>query len=147
MISLLSGVLFGQTEVFSLMKIGFLLLIIIAISVIVLFVGTIKNNSKLIKSSGFVIVLAILSGITTISTAAIKKNIKERKVDQIISELANYKELNRIYPVDLQTIGYDNSELDYTIDSTKTEFRLWYLIDGWHYREYSSRSNKWTSGD
>ena len=147
MISLLSGVLFGQAEIFSLMKLGFLLLIIIVISGIVLLVGTIKNNSKIIKSSGLVIVLAILSGITTLSISAIKKNIKEKKVDEIISELANYKEINTIYPVDLQTIGYDVSELNYTIDSAKTEFKLRYLVDGWHFREYSSKTNKWISGD
>ena len=147
MISILLGVLFGQAEIFGLMKIGFLLFIIIAMSGIVLLVGAIKNNSKIVKSSGLVIVLALFSGIVTLSTSSIKKNIKEKKVDEIILELASYKEINRIYPSKLQIIGYDNSELNYTIDSAKAEFKLRYLVDGWHFREYSSKTNKWISGD
>ena len=147
MISILSGVLFGQAEIFGLMKIGFLLFIIIAMGGIVLLIGGIKNNSKIVKSSGLVIVLALLSGIITLSTSSIKKNIKEKKVDEIISELASYKEINRIYPLDLQTIGYDNIEFNFTVDSAKAEFKLRYLVDGWHFREYSSKTNKWISGD
>ncbi len=146
-ISLFSGLVFGQADIFGLMKVGFFLVLIIATSGIVLIVGAIKNRTKIIRLSGLVVILAVLSGITTLSTSMIKKNLKARKVEEIVLELNNYKKLNRVYPSDLHEIGYNSNNLRYSIDSLKKEFKLRYVLDGWHFREYSSETNEWVIGD
>ncbi|MBC6995429.1 hypothetical protein QWY85_00700 [Neolewinella lacunae] len=141
------GIYFGQADIFGVMQSLLILFFIGFIGFIALISGLFNNNSRVIKISGLMILLAITSCISTSSTNFIKITAKNNTAEQIILDLAHYKDLHGSYPNDLQAIGYEVDVFSYRTDSATSEFRLMYLVDGWHFRDYSSKTENWREGD
>ena len=146
-VSALLGLLFGQAEVFGLMKIFLLLISILLIGVVVFIIGVIRKKTKTINLGSLSVLFAIITGISTLAASSVKKSYKEETAEKLIREIEIYKDVNGTFPVDLQKIGYKKQEYNYSVDSTSSNYKLRYLVDGWHYREYSSKTEKWISGD
>lgn len=148
LILLLFGVFFGQADVFGIMRVVTFFLLILLISGIVLIIGSIKNKTKLIKSSRTVIVSIFTLGIVVLISMKVKQELTIKKATEIVSLLNEFKENNELYPNTINEVGYNGSTISYQpLDSNRKEYKIRYLIDGWHLREYSSKTEKWTTSE
>lgn len=141
-LSLGAGVVFGQADAFGMMKLLFTLIIVGVVGILMLLLGGIGRNREAIKSAFGLLGIILITGLTSIKVSHLRMNHKEDDVNQIISELYTYKKSHSVFPANL-----DNEEVNYRPDSNGLEFKLSYIVDGWHGREYSSKSKVWREYD
>ena len=145
-ISILLGILLGQTGIFGLMKTIFVLFITLIICGLFVLIGEIKSNPTLIKFGGTILTFILFTGASIFVTYKVHIKLKSQRAEEIVHKLKDYKKNNGHYPRNLGEIGSDD-QLNYTVDSLKTHYTIQYSIDGWHYKVYSSKTNKWISSD
>ena len=141
------SVLFGYGNVFTLLFVGLIIGGIVLISLILFLIGIIFNKQKLHSYSSKILGLSVLLIAATLITSNVRKNLKEENAKEIIVALKNYKSTNGFYPDSLSVIGYDNKIYIYYPAKNQEEFEIRYIIDGWHYNQYSSRTDEWQAGD
>tara|TARA_R110002049_G_scaffold202300_10_gene372835 strand:- start:33 stop:506 length:474 start_codon:yes stop_codon:yes gene_type:complete len=145
--SALIGVLFGQLEIFALLKIGFLITVVFGVSVLAFILGIIFNKKRMTLNSLRAIGILLLISFATLITSGIHKDSKESRAKEIIVDLKSYKSINGIYPDSLTQIGINDDNYKYYLENNKSDFTLRYIIDGWHYNQYSSEDEIWQGGD
>ncbi len=148
-ISILIGILLSQLGIFGLMPFLLILLLGIFFSGIGLLGGIVKKNSKVVKLNLGIIGLIFICGISISVSSRIYNYKKQEKANRIILKLENHKVEFGKYPKKLSDVLENSSEqrYSYRTDSTQLNFHLNYLIDGWHFSEYSSKTEKWITGD
>lgn len=75
--------------------------------------------------------------------------LKHRNARKIVTSAQEYKQIHGYVPQNLNILGLSNAygEFDYRASRDSQAFSLYYLIDGWHFKSYSSEDDKWTGGD
>ncbi len=141
------GILFGQTNVFGLMWIGALFFMVLFLSGIALIFGLFSLDKTAVMISSGVIGFVLLTGIIMERTIAFQVQLKVDNTDKIIIQLKEHKKTTGTYPNQLTEVGITKKDYFYQVDSLNKEFVISYLVDGWHFRRYSSRHEEWTSGD
>lgn len=75
--------------------------------------------------------------------------LKHRNARKIVRSAQEYKQIHGHVPQNLNVLGLSQvyGEFDYRASRDTQAFSLYYLIDGWHYKSYTSEDDKWTGGD
>jgi hypothetical protein len=141
------GVLIGFSELFTLLKIGFLIVVIFSVCFLAFIVGLVFNKKQMSLISIRTIGVLIMISFFTLITSGIRKESKESRAKEIVVSLENYKSQNGFYPDSLQQLGFNDEIYMYQIEDKKENFVLRYLIDGWHFSQYSSEDDRWSGGD
>jgi hypothetical protein len=145
--SIALGILFGFGNVFIIILVSIIIGVIFLISLILFFIGLAINKQKLHSYSAKILGLSIILIVSTLITSSVRKDSKEKYAQKIIVDLKKYKSVNGFYPDSLPLIGYDNKTFIYNHAENKEEFKIRYIIDGWHKNKYSSKTDRWQGGD
>lgn len=131
------------------MQVGIILFVVGFLSFVFLLIGGVKDHQKTVIISAWVIVLIFLIGFATSLTSGIKNKVKQKKAFAVVEKLKEYYEINGVYPEDLTELGYPkgHGSFNYQADSPRQNFSILYLIDGWHYERYDSKTEEWEGGD
>ena len=148
-LTILFGILLDQTEIFTRIQFGIILLIVLLFSTIGLLGGIFEMNSKAIQLSGFIIAMVIMIGISTVASSKFRSSQQQKDAKLIITVLDKYKVQKGNYPENFTKVNLENREnrYDYRPDSSRQEFQLTYSVDGWHHMTYSSKTAAWLAGD
>lgn len=144
--SILTGILLGQTEIYGLIVLALIFIFGLISNGIGLLVG---KDRRFRSASLGLIVLIFICLISTILTNKLLVTNKLNNANEVIKSLENYKNEFGKYPEKLKTISNLDAkeEFSYIRDSIQNEFKLVYLIDGWHSNEYSSSKKEWIIKD
>lgn len=144
LLGIIIGIISGFTDFsISFMIFGFIIIVGI-ISLIVLILGIFKPN-KLTKY-GIVSLISILLFFLTLKFTAKKiDNYRVNKVEKIIAKIEQFQSKNGKIPENLKVIDSENvlSILEYSTEKNLNHFTIGYSIDGWNYKIYESRTEKW----
>lgn len=146
LLGIIIGIISGFTNFsisISFMIFGFVLIVGI-ISLIILFIGIIKQN-KLSKYGivGFISILSFF--ISSKFTTKQIDNFRVNKIEKVISKIEQFQSENGKIPENLTVINSENelNTLEYSAEKKLNHFTIGYSIDGWNYKIYESRSKKW----
>lgn len=124
---------------------------IIGLFSLLILIAWIMNKGKIAEISGFVIFICFIVGLTAVITYALKDMTIKKGVNHVVSKLEEYKKKHKkhLYPKSLDDIGIKNQDYIhfYQADSIQKSFTLRHSLDGWHYREYSSKTGEWVVSD
>ena len=147
---LLLGLILGRTDVFTMFYLvagaGLVALTFFLAKLVDFF----TKNAKTVVSNylGLIFLTITITLVTSLVTMGRIADAKRELAESLIPKIENYKKDHSQYPSILADLNItDTDKLNYSTDSTRQNFRISFLVDGWHYSAFDSRDNKWTSGD
>lgn len=105
-----------------------------------------KKKTKLFFYFGYLTIALLVS----VMTAKIAKanNFSDNQIiaKEMIRDLDAYKSENNSYPKDIKeaTEVFNSKVFSYQLMEDGVSYKLKYSVDGWHYKEYDSRTREWT---
>ncbi len=85
-------------------------------------VVTNKTNTLELSSKIYIKLIIIIAAIAVVYIW--KRHHRKQELSQLIIRLEEYKNRHGLYPADLETIGINDDELEYTTDSSEKNFDL-----------------------
>lgn len=124
-----------------------LIVLFIAIFITLLVAIWERNSSHQIAPR--IAYVIVMTGIFILLFFGALIQLKHRNARKIVRSAQEYKQIHGYVPQNLNVLGLSQvyGEFDYRASQDSQSFSLYYLIDGWHYKSYSSEDNKWTGGD
>lgn len=147
------GLGIAKTSIFSLINLLMIAGIGVVIYLALLLSHRLFDNEEHRFTSfiGYIIVTFIIALITVGLKIQAISHQQQKLAENIIENLEVYKEINSTYPFSLshlnKNISIDSTKFSYWADSTQSYFTLRYSIDGWHFKEYNSKSREWIVSD
>lgn len=148
-IAVLLGLLIGQTDIFMILQFGMLLGGILFLSLLGIVGGAISNKKEITRIGFIGMLLVLIACFSMMATSGLTKAHSKRQSQEMIRYINLYKTKHGNYPQKLSEIDfhYNIEDFSYHLDSSQQHFKLSYIVDGWHYREYSSETKTWETGD
>lgn len=123
--------------------------------IIILILSLIVGISDIIKkkkNSKYLITFFICLTLSFIISLPIRKyqlNRKKEKAEIVIKMLDKKSKEGGKFPNSLKELDLDfeTDYINYSTDSLKLNFYIFYDIDGWHTEKYNSNERKWIGGD
>jgi len=147
---LLFGLILGRTDIFTMFYLvaatGFVALTFLLAKLFDYFT---KNPKPVVSNYfGLIFLTFTITIVTSLVTMNRIANSKQELAESFILKIENYKKEHSQYPAKLTDLNTTNTDkFNYSTDSTRQNFRISFLVDGWHYSAFDSKDNKWTSGD
>ena len=147
-IFVLIGLAVSKGTIFTFLVVLVLIIIAFGVFVIIGIIDLIRKSNHY-RIVGFTLLYLIIIPISSVIFNRIEDNNKEKVADKIILELNTIKENEGEYPSNLGNIKaiYDFPDLEYFVDTVNQDFELWYDLDGWHMKVYTSKNERWFIAD
>lgn len=135
----------SPTHIFSIIT----LLAILGIAFLILFIILIKNIISKQKHNLKNITFLLIFVSSSFLFSRYKFSVQLKTANNIIFHIEKYYAKYGFYPSSLKTIGQEKHSKNflYYNNSNETAFKIRYIVDGWHYKEYNSKTKQWTAGD
>jgi uncharacterized membrane protein YfhO len=133
------GIILGQADIFGLMIITIILIVLF----IIIGLASLSSENKFTSQALFLTILSF----SMVISCGVGRSIDSETAEDIIIKLDEYKNVNGNYPANLNEIGIEKTTYSYGVDSLQEDFSISYIVDGWHYSEYSSKTKEWITTD
>jgi len=149
-LGLLSGLLIGRTDIFTIFFLAVVAGLAILIFAITKIIASLSTNSSS-NTANYIGLAALVFTVCLVTSFITMTNIiskKQKFAEYLIPKIEQYRQQNSKYPQTLNDLVIDDAKIvTYWTDSTRKTFSIRFIRDGWHFSEYDSRTRQWTSGD